>query len=236
MDSRATWLRTICHKNGLHPSDGQLALLEHYVSLLLDWNKKINLISRKDEDQVWSNHILHSISLLFKLRLTEKARILDLGTGGGLPGIPLKILLPDSEFLLVDSTRKKIAAVQEMIGVLGLKSIDTAWGRVEELAATKNLQRQFDYIVTRAVAPLKDLLRWSAPLIFGPLSTNTPRSIVLPGVAPPALLAFKGGGLEEEISNARRELVGRSLEIVNLVYPGSEDLPASDKKVVVVAF
>src|SRR5512140_2094922 len=115
MEAPAIWFHNICRKNGLNPTDGQIRLLEQYVSYLLEWNQKINLISRKDEEQVWQNHILHSAAPLFKVKLDPNPRIMDLGTGGGLPGIPLKILVPESEFLLVDSTRKKTVAVQDMI-------------------------------------------------------------------------------------------------------------------------
>jgi len=95
---KTNWFRTLCVKNGFIPTDLQLEQLNQYVRLLLDWNKKINLISRKDEENVWTYHILHSISPLFKFRVTEGSRFVDIGSGGGLPGIPLKILRPDILF------------------------------------------------------------------------------------------------------------------------------------------
>src|SRR3990172_6606526 len=106
----ALWFQSICKWNGLSVSDDRLQLLERYVRQLLDWNKKLNLISRRDEENVWTRHILHSASLLFHLSLKQRARILDLGTGGGLPGIPIKILVPSFSVTLVDSINKKTTA------------------------------------------------------------------------------------------------------------------------------
>lgn len=217
-------------------SDSQVGLLVNYVDRLLGWNKKVNLISRQDEELVWQNHILHSISPLFKLTLEPTARIMDLGTGGGLPGIPLKILLPETEFLLVDSTRKKIAVVEDIIKDLGLRGISTVWGRVEELAKEKNLLSHFDYIVARAVAPLNELVSWSTPF-FRPWSSARVRAIGNSRVVlAPALIALKGGDLEQEIRQAERGNRISSIEIVDLVFPGSEEISSTGKKIVVVSF
>jgi 16S rRNA (guanine527-N7)-methyltransferase len=236
VEAPGIWFRNVCRKNGLVPTDHQILLLEQYVALLLGWNKKVNLISRKDEDQVWQNHILHSVSPLFKVRLADSPRILDLGTGGGIPGIPLKILLPDSEFILLDSTRKKILAVGNMIGALGLSGISAIWGRAEELASQKNLVSHFDYIIARAVAPLNDLIKWSAPFLGHTNPGEIGQSAAPPSVVPPALIALKGGDLDEELSKARRAHAIRSVEVVNLVFPGSEEMSAPDKRVVIVHF
>lgn len=227
------WLRTICLKNGLSLNENQLGLLEQYVGRLLDWNRKINLISRQDEDSVWQNHILHSLAPLFFLTLRSPSVVMDLGTGGGLPGIPWKVVLPESQFLLVDATRKKVSAVEQMVGALGLHGIDVRWGRAEELAKDGNLLSHFDYIVARAVAPLKDLISWSRP--FLKIATtrerpgdNTPLS--------PSLITLKGGDLEEEIAEARRRGQAFSFKVFDLVFPGSEELSLTGKKVIVVQF
>ena len=230
------WLSNICRKNNLVLTEKQVHLLRRYVDCLLEWNKKINLISRRDEDRVWSNHVLHSISLLFKLNLRQDSRIMDLGTGGGLPGIPLKILLPDSQFLLLDSTRKKTTAVQDMVDQLGLAGIRTMWGRAEELTRDPDLVSHFDYIVARAVAPLKELVRWAAPLVRRSDLLDARRPAKLPLVSPPALLAFKGGNLNEELSKIRTEPRVLSIDEINLVFEGSEEVSSSDKKIVVVGF
>lgn len=213
-------------------SDDQIGLLQEYVGQLLEWNQKINLISRQDEDLVWQNHILHSISLLFVLKLREPSRIMDLGTGGGLPGIPLKILLPDIEFFLLDSTRKKIVAVQDMLRRLGLSGIEAVWGRVEELAKQENLL--FDYIVSRAVAPLSDLVSWSKPILRSQVTGSQTGNDGQP--SPPALIAFKGGDLEEEVAAANRKQKVGSIDVVDLVFPGSEEISSGGKKIIVVKF
>jgi 16S rRNA (guanine527-N7)-methyltransferase len=232
LHSPTIWLRNICQKNGVALDDEQAMLLERFVSLLLEWNQKINLISRRDVDGVWENHILHSISPLFKLTLQGKSRILDLGTGGGLPGIPMKIMAPSLRMTLVDSTQKKVMAVQDMIDKLGLKETDALWGRAEELSKQKALSSQFDYIVSRAVAPLEELVQWCAPFLRR-----------LPGRpedqeqgSPPLLIAFKGGDLERELIRARRRKEVRSIETLDLVFKGSEELSSIDKKLVLVGF
>lgn len=228
------WFSTICKKNGLNPSANKILLLERYVGFLLEWNKKLNLISRRDEEQVWSGHILHSIAPLFKMQFCRNPRIMDLGTGGGLPGIPLKAFLPDSEILLVDSTRKKILAVQDMIGKLGLQGIDAVWGRAEDLAHSGNLVSHFDYIVARAVASLSDLIKWSIPFVRRGAIHEFTQSTTPPPLTPPALIALKGGDLDAEVTKAKRSGTVRSIEIVNLVFQGSEEISSIDKKIVIV--
>lgn len=234
METPGIWLRTICRKNGLPVSDDQIALLQDYVARLLDWNRKVNLISRQDEELVWQNHILHSVSLLFKLKLRRPSIIMDLGTGGGLPGIPLKILLPDVDFLLIDSTRKKVIAVQEMLRGLGLPGIEALWGRAEDLVKQENLLSHFDYIVARAVAPLTMLASWSKPFLRPALTAEQRESDGR--LSPPALIALKGGDLEEEVAETNRgEKIG-SIKVMDLVFPGSEEISSTGKKIVVVKF
>lgn len=236
VETPGIWFSTICRKNGLSPPDEQVGLMEQYACLLLEWNQKINLVSRKDEDQIWSNHILHCASILFRLRLLPGQRILDLGTGGGLPGIPLKILLPELEFLLLDSTRKKINAVQDIIERLRLEGISTLWGRAEELAGNRNLVSQFDYIVARAVAPLNDLIKWAAPFVRHGIRGHSISSSTRLTVIPPALIALKGGDLDKELADAKRGGLIRGIEVIDLVFHGSEQISSSDKKIVVVNF
>jgi 16S rRNA (guanine527-N7)-methyltransferase len=229
------WFHTICRKNGILIDDEQGQQISRYVSLLLEWNKKINLISRKDEENVWSSHILHSVSILFAVRFVDNPAILDLGSGGGLPGIPLKILLPRSTFRLIDSTQKKITAVQDMVNRLGLRGIETSWGRADELSKQSNLSSHFDYIVARAVAPLDDLVCWSTSFLR---DVGRERSAVTasPVLLPPALVALKGGDIQAEIVKTERMKEVRSVNVTDLVFVGSEELPSTDKKVVVVKF
>jgi 16S rRNA (guanine527-N7)-methyltransferase len=216
--------------------DNQANLLDRYVALLLEWNQKINLVSRKDESRIWENHILHSISVLFRIRLNKHSVILDLGTGGGMPGIPLKILMPDAEVVLIDSTKKKIAAVEDMLVRLQLQGIRALWGRVEELSQQEDLKSHFDYIVARAVAPLQDLIVWSIPFLRHAEQKDNSQRSELPDVEAPALIALKGGDLEEELRKAERKTTFRSVNIVNLVFHGSEEISSPDNKLVIVKF
>lgn len=234
METPGLWLRTICLKNGLKVGDDQIRLLEEYGTQLINWNRKINLISRQDVDFIWQNHILHSISPLFKLKLQHPSAIMDMGTGGGLPGIPLKILMPDLTLLLVDATRKKVNAVQDIVRRLGLDNTEALWGRAEELAKQQNLLSQFDYIVARAVAPLGDLISWSKPFLRSAEMKLSAEQDWRP--SPPALVAFKGGDLDEEIAEAKRKWRIESVDVVNLVFPGSEEISSGGKKLVIVRF
>jgi 16S rRNA (guanine527-N7)-methyltransferase len=217
------WFRTICRKNGLEPTDEQLLQLEDYVRLLLDWNARVNLISRKDEANVWQSHILHSAGILLRAEIPVGSRILDLGTGGGLPGIPLKVLRPDLKIVLLDATKKKIDAVQEMIARMGLRSISTVWGRAEEVGTLPAYARSFDLVVARAVAALDDLVKWSKPFLREPRTGGR-------------LITLKGGDLEGEIRHARNVSGVKNVTVHELAFAEAGDFLASDKKIVVVDF
>ena len=149
--------RRIVRTNGLSVSEEQFALMERYVGLLLDWNGKINLISRRDQENVWFAHMLHSVSPWFFVDLAPGLRVLDLGTGGGLPGIPLAVLRPDLKLTLLDSIRKKVDAVRQMAGELGLTNVDAVVGRAEEIGREASHRHSYDVVVARAVARLTDL-------------------------------------------------------------------------------
>ena len=129
-------------------------------SLYEDWNSKINVISRKDIENLYTHHILHSLAIAKFIRFKEGSRILDLGTGGGFPGIPLAILFPECSFTLVDSIGKKITVVNEVVSALGLTNVKTHVGRAEEL------KEKFDFVVTRAVAKVDKLLPWTRKLLL----------------------------------------------------------------------
>ncbi|MCS6894715.1 MAG: 16S rRNA (guanine(527)-N(7))-methyltransferase RsmG [Bacteroidia bacterium] len=135
----------------------QVTRLQHYAQLLREANLFINLISRKDIQWVWAHHIVPSLLFLGWWRLPEPGPVLDLGTGGGLPGIPLAIAHPRTKFVLIDSTRKKVAAVSSMLDRLGMTSqVEVKWGRAEEL------RERFPVIVGRAVAALPQFLIWAS--------------------------------------------------------------------------
>ncbi len=242
MQPGALWLRTILLKNGMAASDEQLRLLEEYVGILLEWNKKVNLVSRKDEDHIWENHILHSLSLLFKIDLAGEPKALDLGSGGGLPGIPLRILLPGIKLVLLDSIQKKVVALRDMIERLGLSGVTAECGRAEELGKRREHHRKYDLVFARGVAALPELIRHAALFLNPGSGTLREAGIVMSpnsGREPirgPALLAYKGGVLDEELAKAKRSGSVKSITTIDLVFQGSEEVSLTEKKIVVVGF
>lgn len=154
--------------------------------LYAEWNAQINVISRKDMDNFYEHHVLHSLAIAAKFEFTKDMQVMDLGCGGGFPGIPLAILFPEANFHLVDSINKKLKVVVEISTAIGLNNLTTQHSRAEEI---KN--RKFDTVISRAVAPLKDLWHWSRPLI-------QKNKIALAGV-PNGLICLKGGDLTQEI-------------------------------------
>jgi 16S rRNA (guanine527-N7)-methyltransferase len=157
------------------------ALKEVYTS----WNEKINVISRKDMDNFYVHHVLHSLAISTQFTFEKDSSVMDLGCGGGFPGVPLAILFPDTQFHLVDSINKKLTVVKEVTAALGINNITTQHARAEDLAPQK-----FDVVISRAVAPMKDLWRWSKPLL-------TKHKIST--LAPNGLICLKGGDLTNEI-------------------------------------
>jgi 16S rRNA (guanine527-N7)-methyltransferase len=162
-------------------SDHQLQQFSALKEVYTEWNEKINVISRKDMDNFYEHHVLHSLSIATQFEFTAGSTIMDLGCGGGFPGVPLAIFFPEVQFHLVDSINKKLKVVNEVSAAIGLKNITTQHGRAEEI---KN--RQFDVVISRAVAPLKDLWYWSKPLLKK-------------GSKPNGLICLKGGDLSKEI-------------------------------------
>ncbi|HEY9259609.1 16S rRNA (guanine(527)-N(7))-methyltransferase RsmG, partial [Chitinophaga sp.] len=167
----------------------QLSQFEALKGLYQEWNEKINVISRKDIEALYEKHVLHSLSIAAIADFQPGTQILDLGTGGGFPGIPLAIFFPEVQFHLVDSIGKKIKVVQGVAEALQLKNVTAAHSRVEDI---KN--RKFDIVVSRAVAPLGDLWRWSKPVL---------KKSVVPGKQfEKGLICLKGGDLAQEISDS----------------------------------
>jgi 16S rRNA (guanine527-N7)-methyltransferase len=154
-----------------------------------EWNEKINVISRKDIDSLYEKHVLHSLAIASVFKFTGGIEIIDIGTGGGFPGIPLAIAFPDVQFHLVDSIGKKLKVVNEVVQALQLKNVTTQHIRAE---AIKN--RKFDFAVSRAVAPLKDLWQWSNPLLKHKKKTDDFKN---------GLICMKGGDLTQEIRESR---------------------------------
>ena len=166
-------------------TDIQRRQFDMMLPLYQDWNEKINVISRKDINNLYLHHVLHSLAIANVMRFKATSHILDLGSGGGFPGIPLAIFFPDVQFSLVDSINKKMHVAQEVADALGLKNVQTFHTRAEDMKA-----EQFDFIVSRAVAPLEQLKRWSFKLL------KKKHQNILPN----GLLALKGGdNLKAEI-------------------------------------
>lgn len=163
----------------------QFTLLE---PLYKEWNEKINVISRKDIDSLYEKHVLHSLSIAAVFEFAEGSSVIDIGTGGGFPGIPLAIFFPGVQFHLADSIAKKLKVVDAIAAATGLTNITTQHIRAEEIKG-----RKFDFAVSRAVAPLKDLWHWSKPL----LKTNP-----VNGNQAPGLICLKGGDLATEIQES----------------------------------
>ena len=164
-------------------SDRQAEQFAQLDALYRDWNSKINVISRKDIDNLYEHHVLHSLAIAKLLPFQPGTTIMDVGTGGGFPGIPLAILFPECQFLLIDSIGKKIKVATEVAAALGLTNVVCKQERVEEE------KQKFDFVVSRAVMPLPDLVK----LIRKNIS-NKHRNAV-----PNGLVVLKGGDLQEEL-------------------------------------
>ena len=167
----------------------QIDQFKQLEALYNDWNEKINVISRKDSEGLYEKHVLHSLSIAAVFDFAPGTQIIDLGTGGGFPGIPLAIFFPEVQFHLVDSIGKKIKVVNAVAEAIGLKNVTTQHTRAEEI---KN--RKFNVVVSRAVAPLKDLWHWSKPILKKRPVQDTS--------SPSGLICLKGGDLAQEISDS----------------------------------
>jgi 16S rRNA (guanine527-N7)-methyltransferase len=167
-------------------SETQFKQFTALKGLYAEWNEKINVISRKDMDNFYEHHVLHSLTIATQFDFAPNTQIMDLGCGGGFPAIPLAIYFPDVHFHLVDSIQKKLKVANEIATAIGLKNISTQHTRAEEIK-----DKKFDIIVSRAVAPLKDLWCWSKPLLK---KNNTTES---------GLICLKGGDLTKEIADSK---------------------------------
>ena len=192
-------------------NEKQITKLSSLKNIYETWNSKINVISRKDIENIYIRHILHSLSIAKFIKFKRDATILDLGTGGGFPGIPLAIIFPDSNFILVDSIRKQIAVVDEVVKELGLKNINSQWSRAEDL------DYSYDFLVTRAVAKMPTLINWSKGR-FNNYSFHDIEN---------GIIALKGGDIDDELNGISEKKILDIKNIFDIQY-------FCDKKIVYV--
>jgi 16S rRNA (guanine527-N7)-methyltransferase len=174
----------IINKYFTNLTDNQRIQFEKLNELYQDWNLKINVVSRKDIDELYLRHVLHSLGIAKVIKFEPGSKVMDVGTGGGFPGIPLAILFPETQFHLVDSIGKKIKVVNEVVAGLGLENVITTHGRVEEVKDT------YDFIVSRAVAQMETFVRW----VNGRISKQQNHELRN------GILYLKGGDLSEELN------------------------------------
>jgi 16S rRNA (guanine527-N7)-methyltransferase len=166
-------------------TDNQIQQFEMLQNLYEDWNAKINVISRKDIDELYTRHVLHSLGIAKVLEFKSGSKIMDVGTGGGFPAIPLAILFPEANFYAIDIIAKKIKVVNEVIKALGLKNIKAEQKRAEIVT------HDFDFIVSRAVTNMPDFVSW----VKGKMKTKSKHELEN------GILYLKGGDLSEELKD-----------------------------------
>ena len=230
----ALWLRTICQKNRFNLSDEQIDLLQKYVAQLLDWNKKLNLISRKDEENIWSRHILSSVALLFQFEFHPGSAIIDIGTGGGLPGIPLAVLSKNVNMTLMDSIQKKIRAVTEIVSTLKLDRVNTYCGRAEQLNRVPKFHRSFDYVLARGVASISQIIEWSLPFLRGQAAPDSESSPARPTLKRGSIVLWKGGDLTRELEQAELKHKHVGIRSYPLTIDGIDPSELVEKKIVII--
>ncbi len=211
---------TILSANGIILEVEQLKLIERYVKELTYWNEKVNLVSRKDIQNVLENHILHSLSILKYVDIPQKARCIDVGTGGGLPGIPLKIARPDITMILIDSIAKKVKITEMLAKHTELRNIEAICARAEEFAKDKNNFARFDVVLSRGVGKITTIVAW----VKNTLRNNG--QIVL----------LKGGDLTEEINEAKKMFSNLVVNEILIDLVGYDKFKKDDKKIVVCKF
>jgi 16S rRNA methyltransferase gidB len=197
-----------------HLTEEQRRQFAELDPLYRDWNAKINVISRKDIDALYEHHVLHSLGIAQMIRFKPGTKILDFGTGGGFPGIPLAILFPECAFLLVDSIGKKVKVAGAVAESLGLKNVRVLHGRGEEI------KEQFDFVVSRAVMQLQELVGFTKQLVHGTQRNGMPNG----------LICLKGGELQAELRPFKR------IVEVQELYPTFEEEYFKTKKVVYLPF
>lgn len=211
---------TICSANGIVLEKEQIDDIKRYAGELQKWNKKVNLISRKDQENIPIRHILHSLSALKYINIPHKSYCLDVGTGGGLPGIPISIARPDLHVLLIDSISKKIKVTKMLADHTGRKNLSAKCIRAEDLTSEKKHRYRYDFIFARAVKRMERVLDWVKPMM------NDNAKVIF----------YKGGNLNEEIDEAKKIFPKLSVEEMDIDIIGVDWFKNEDKKLVVSWF
>lgn len=198
-----------CLELGIQLTDTQVNQFETYYELLVEWNKVMNLTGITEYDEVMQKHFVDSLSIVKAADLRQCKKVLDMGTGAGFPGIPIKIVYPHLEVVLLDSLNKRIKFLNEVIGKLGLSGITAIHGRAEDYAKQKEYREMFDLCVSRAVANLASLSEYCIPYTM--LHGN--------------FISYKSGSIEDELQNAKNAvflLGGKIKDTVKFTLPGSD--------------
>ena len=190
MDPRRSELQNVFQNAGLILSAEQEKLFLRYAEMLEDWNSRMNLTAITDFSEVVRKHFLDSCAPLYASSVPVGKTLLDVGSGAGFPGIPLKIMLPDTEIVLLDSLRKRIGFLEDVTAELGLKNVRAVHGRAEDLARDPGFREHFDTVTARAVAPLPVLAEYCVPFVK------------LKG----RFLAYKSGNITQEMADAEKAL------------------------------
>ncbi len=216
MDFVEFW--TLCSANEIILDTEQIDQFKRFHKELLYWNEKVNLVSRKDMDNILERHFIHSLSILKYLEIRNKARVLDIGTGGGFPGIPLSIAQPKAHYLLADSIAKKIKLTEMFAKHTGNRLVTTYKGRVENLVDDSNYLDHFDIITARAVTRTHKLIEYSEKLLK-------------PGGM---YYLLKGGDLTEELEITKELYPRAKFKVISIDFRGVDWFKKEDKKILVV--
>ena len=208
---------TICSANGIILSQNQLRQFTRYGTELIKWNSKVNLISRKDEDNVVIRHLLHSLSILKYVQIPKKSSCLDIGTGGGLPGIPIAIANPDIKMLLVDSIAKKMKITEILAKHTEHRHIRAQCIRAEDLEKNIKNRKQYDFIFARAVKKISVIYPWIRNVL-----KDTGKIVML-----------KGGNLKNEIKEAEKMFHDITVREIPISIVGVDWFEKEEKKILI---
>ncbi|MDZ7332950.1 MAG: 16S rRNA (guanine(527)-N(7))-methyltransferase RsmG [candidate division KSB1 bacterium] len=204
-------MRPFLSAAGILVDEDQERLFQQYIELLLDWNKRTNLISRKDESHIVEHHLFESLACLLSVKFLPGQRIVDVGSGAGFPAIPLAIMCPENQFLLIESKRMRMLFLKEVIFQLNLNNAEVIGERVEHIASMEDYQEKFDIAISRAVASLVVVYQWV-------------KNLIKPGGY---YLAWKGGDVRVEIEQLIR--IERQLSVEILPMNAALIPPESNK-------